>query len=442
MVIARIVKWGWLLLPLVLGGAAIAAPLPPAAPAAPPVPAASPVLSLDDCIRVAEQNQVDVLVGQQTVRGAKARLTQVNGAYYPQASVEVNPLLITGNANTSFHTLSSQGTIVSVTQNFYDGGLREANSAAARAGITQSTSALSRTRQTVGFTVTQNYFTVLRDQHLAEVADAQVQYAQAQLALVKGNVEAGAAAPADELPIQATLANAQVTQLAAHTTVRTALIALQDSMGLTTRTTFTIQDIAEQPRVTLQPLETYVAQALRQRPDVQELHAAVAGAKSNTTAARINLYPRPVISGEYDNLVSSPGTAGWGITGGLAFNLFDGGANKAAYDQARATLASAQYTDAQLAKDITADVQTAYLNLADAGERMTASAIGVQAAQKNYDAQTARYHEGLATPLDLLNAQVALTTAQSADVQARYDDFTARAQLAYAIGNPGGLNGK
>ena len=154
------------------------------------------------------------------------------------------------------------------------------------------------------------------------------------------------------------------------------------------------------------------------------------------------MLPRPVVSGEYENLLSGGATPGWTVTGGIAYDIFNGGANKAVYDQARAGLVSARDQEAQLAKTIAADVQTAYLNLTNATQRIAASTIGLNAAQINFDAQTARYHEGLATPLDLLNAQVALVTAQSNDVQARYDNYTAQAQLAYAIGKQGGLNGK
>ena len=67
------------------------------------------------------------------------------------------------------------------------------------------------------------------------------------------------------------------------------------------------------------------------------------------------------------------------------------------------------------------------------------SPVSLQAAQKNYDAQQDRYKQGLAIPLDLLNAQVDVATAQSNAIQARYDYYTSYAQLEYAIGKQGGL---
>ena len=411
-------------------------------------------LSLDDCLRIARQNQINVLVGQQAVVSATARSTQANSSYYPQVAIQSNPLLLAGSSQrganaqggvnsqssgSSFQTTrssSSQGTTLSVTQNFWDGGLREENAASARYGITQNQTALLRALQTVDFTVTQNYFTALRNRDLAKVADEQVKYDQGQLNLIKGRVEAGAAAPSDELPIQAQLANAQVSQLTAQNAIRTALIILQNSMGLPQRMNFAIQDFGVPTPMPVQSLTTYLELAMRNRPDVRELHAVMQSAQTSVTTARINRYPRPVVSGAYNNLLGSGGGVEWAITGGIVFDIFDGGANKSAFTAARAGLVVAQDQEAQLAKDIEADVQQALFNLTDATARLSASAVSLQAAQKNFDAQTARYHEGLATPLDLLNAQVSLTTSQSTIVQAQYDTYIGQAQLSYAVGTP------
>ena len=52
------------------------------------------------------------------------------------------------------------------------------------------------------------------------------------------------------------------------------------------------------------------------------------------------------------------------------------------------------------------------------------------------------YKEGLATPQNLLDAEVQVATAKNNQVQAQYNYFTAKAALEYATGKQGGLNGK
>ena len=96
----------------------------------------------------------------------------------------------------------------------------------------------------------------------------------------------------------------------------------------------------------------------------------------------------------------------------------------------------------QLNKDISAQVEEAYLNLTSSKERVAAAEISLAAAQQNYEAQKGRYSSGLAITLDLLNAEAQLVTAQNSDVQAKYDYYIAIAQMNYALGIQGDLNGK
>jgi outer membrane protein TolC len=60
--------------------------------------------------------------------------------------------------------------------------------------------------------------------------------------------------------------------------------------------------------------------------------------------------------------------------------------------------------------------------------------IGVAAATENYRVQNARYREGATTILDLLEAQVALSEAQAALIQARYSSRLALAQIEALLG--------
>ena len=60
--------------------------------------------------------------------------------------------------------------------------------------------------------------------------------------------------------------------------------------------------------------------------------------------------------------------------------------------------------------------------------------IGVAAATENYRVQRARYREGATTILDLLEAQVALSEAEVALIQARYATRLALAQIEALLG--------
>jgi outer membrane protein TolC len=397
--------------------------------------AAPPSLSLQDCIAIALQRQIDVLVGQNGLESARGRERSAKSNYYPQVSVQDNRVLVKSGLGAG----QLQGTSVNVSENFYDGGLREAQVRGARAGVAQSTFSLQRTEQTVTFNVTSSYFALLQARQLADVQEAQVKYLEEQRAMVQAQIDVGSAAPVDVLPVEAQLATARVSQLSAKNAVLTSAIKLQNVMGLPPQAGFSVQDVAEPAATEPVPLEDYARVALANRPDVQGAGASVEAARSSVQSAKIVFRPRPVVSGQFGQSLSDGSSHSLTITGGIVYALFDGGANRAAYDQARAGLSSAELQAAQLEKDIEAQVQQAYLNLTNARERLAATDLSLKAAQKNYDAQRGRYEQGLAITLDLLNAQSQVVTAQSNAVQARYDYYTSMAQLQYAIGKQGEL---
>lgn len=394
-----------------------------------------PPLSLKDCVATALRQQTSVLQGANAVTGAQARATQAKSAYFPDIALQQNTILLE-----SGRTLGQRnGTSLSVNENFYDGGLRETKIRAAKASVTQSTFSLTRTRQTVVFTVTQSYFSLLRARHLAEVQQARVTYLDGSLKLILARVEAGDAAEVDALPVQAQLANAHVDLLTANTAIRTATIQLQQSMGLSPSHDFSIQEYSDPAALPVPTLEEALKAAQATRPDIGQTQAGVQVAQSSVKSTRLAMQPRLVVNGTFDQPVGSSDPSATAITGGIAFDIFNGGANRAAYREAQANLSTATLQADQTLRVIQADVEDAYLNLTSAKERLAASDLSLQAAQKNFDAQQDRYKQGLAIPLDLLNAQVDVATAQSNAVQARYDYYTAYAQLEYAIGAQGGL---
>jgi outer membrane protein TolC len=401
------------------------------------VPSSSPTpRTLDECIATALAQQTDVLIGQHALEASNARLTQTRSAYYPQITAQTTDNVVSSNRN----GLDRDGASLTVTQNFYDGGLREARVASARQSVVQQDAVLARTKQSVIYNVTRTYTGLLRAQRLADVADRRVAYIEGQQQLIQGRIEAGDAAEVDALPIAAQLANARVDQLSARNAVRTASIQLQLAMGLTPGAPFPVQDITTPGTLMVDPLDTCLAQALGQRPELQQTQAAIGVASAAVKTARINTRPRPVISGQLGQPVFSDDDATYAISAGLVFDLFNGNSTRAAYTEAKSNLSTAELRAAQMGKEITAEVQDAYLNVTNAQERLTASALSVEAARRNADAQQARYAQGLAIPLDLLNAQLEVTTAESNAVQAQYDYVAALAQLHYAMGREGGIS--
>lgn len=396
--------------------------------------------TLEECIRVGLENRADVLTFRNNLASAQSRERKALSEYFPQVSVENNAF--TAGSAKGVLTQATTGTAVSVRQNIFDGGFREANVSSVRHAVKASSAELKRVEQTAVYDITRAYFELLRAKRLAEVAQKSVEYNQALRDQVQAMIDEKLAAPVDLLPVEAQLANARVSLLTAQNQVRTAAIQLQNRLGLAPMSGFDVVEPSEWPEMELQPLEYYVARALNTRPDIESRQASLNAARAGVRSARISLYPRPVVTAEYQHRVFGGYTSSSSqIIGGFVFDLFDGGANLASYREAEIARVNAEIELAQVEKDIRAEVEEAYLNLTSARERLAASSVSVEAARKNYEAQKERYAQGLGTTLDMLNAEVQLVTAQTNEVQAQYDYYVAIAQMKHATGTIWGGSG-
>lgn len=395
----------------------------------------APDMTLKDAINTALKNQENVLRGEQSLQAAKYRLTESKSDYFPQVSVDYTQGIF--NSTSSRATGSST---ISTSMNFYDGGLRENKIKTARYGVDSSANNLERSKQTVINDVTRAYFTLLRTKKQNEVVKSQLKFLTSQLELIKARVEVGEAAAVEVLPVEAKAANARVDLLSSNNNIRSAAMQLQDAMGISLTVDFNVADY-ELKDFVIDPLDNYITAAKSNRPEVLESKAAVESAKVNLEISKLQSRLRPQVSGTWKEPLIGNGKSDYSVSAGVVFSIFDGGANKAAINASNTSLESAMIHQKQLDKDIITDVQLAYINVQNSMERMAASELSLKAAKASYDAQEERYKLGLATPLDLLNAQNEVVSAQYNAVQAKYDYYTYIGQLEYATGKQGVLYG-
>jgi len=157
---------------------------------------------------------------------------------------------------------------------------------------------------------------------------------------------------------------------------------------------------------------------LERRPDIRAAEAQLVAAEANLGAARAAFFPSVTLTASAGTLSSDlsglfkSGSWGWGVAPQLLFTLFDSGRNRANQRAAEATrqIAVSQYDKA---------IQTAFREVADALAGRATLGEQLRAQQAQADAETARfrladlrYRNGVASSLDVLDAQRALFATQ------------------------------
>ncbi len=167
------------------------------------------------------------------------------------------------------------------------------------------------------------------------------------------------------------------------------------------------------------------ADLLAERPDIRAAEQQLVAANANIGAARAAFFPRISLtasvgtaSRELSGLFDS-GSKAWSFAPQLTLPIFDAGRNQANLEASRAAreVAVAQYEKS---------IQTAFREVADAlagratlGEQLRAQRAQAGAEEVRFRLSDLRYRNGIASALDLLDAQRSLFTAQQAAVQTR-----------------------
>lgn len=179
---------------------------------------------------------------------------------------------------------------------------------------------------------------------------------------------------------------------------------------------------------------------LARRPDIRAAEQQLIAANANIGAARAAFFPSISLTAQYgsvSNELSNLFKSGtWGFNFGPSINLpiFTGGRLTANLDSAKAgrEIAVAQYEKS---------IQTGFKEVSDAlagrttlAEQARAQTAQAEAERKRFYLSDLRYRNGVASYLDLLDAQRSLFALEQADVQVRLSQLLNQINLYKALG--------
>ena len=237
------------------------------------------------------------------------------------------------------------------------------------------------------------------------------------------------------------MANARVSLIRAQNAVSLSRIALNTAMGIAINAPTRVVDILAYEPFPLDR-DSLVAEALRRRAEYRQAKYQVDAAEATARQTFRNFFPDIVASGTYGGTRSEFAEIySYGVQ--LNWSIFDGGNKVARYKEAKALLDSAKANVRDTELTIWQQVEQAYVNLISAEEQIGAAQKAVESAQENFRLSQGRFDAGVGTIIELTDAQLALTQAQSTQAAGAHRlpprHRPARAQPGPAVRNtPGG----
>ncbi|ACB77076.1 TolC family protein [Opitutus terrae] len=423
----------------------LAATTPFAAPATEPPPPAPARIDLQTAIGYALEHNFAIRQARERIREQEGVVVEVKAQALPNVGAGGNYQFGEREISNS-QPQSNHGWSLNLTASqtlFAGGGVR----ASIQSSELVREAALLDLKAVINAALLQvrtNYYQVLLARERITVQEENLRLLEQQLKTTTDRFEAGTVSGFERLRAEVAVANAKTPLISARNDYRLAIEALRQSLGLTTRRTESLDSAAEiVGKLDFEPvsfdLRSATESARANRPDLQRLSKLVAASERAITTARSGYYPRVAAVGGWEafkgrTLAVSDGREGAFIGVQSQWDIFDGRATSGRVAQARSVVEQNRLTlvERELAAEV--EVRRAYSSWQEATELVEASGRVVEQAEEAVRLANARYSAGTGTQLDVLQAQVELTTARTNQVQAYYNYNVAIATLRQAMG--------
>ncbi|MEY2531790.1 MAG: hypothetical protein QOI96_1875 [Verrucomicrobiota bacterium] len=402
--------------------------------------------TLDEAIRTALQQNPTILLARQEIRRTKGVFIEVLSQAIPHVVAtdqftRTDPKLGRGGSLSTGGSDVTGGTSVHLTDNSYFLRVEATQLVysgtfvpAIRGADFQRDSAFFALRNAIDqiiTTVRQQFYQVILNKALIGVQEESVRLLESQLKDQQNRFEAGTVPRFNVLQAEVALANQQPFLIAARNNFQISQLTLAKTLGLD----FDPRRGAGPPleckgELTYLPREVELADAIEmgkeRRPFLKQQKANVQNARQQVGVAFGGFHPTINANAAYE-WDSSPFSSniedvrkGWFWGGIGTWNIFDGLATVGRIKQQRAILSEQQITYDDDVRQVELEVQTAFANLQRDRETIQSQQKTVEQAKEAFRLASARLGAGAGTQLDVLNAQVAQTQAQSTLLQALF----------------------
>lgn len=388
-------------------------------------------LSVDQAVKMAMENQLDIKIAANSEEQTKYTLQSTEGSQ--KVSVDASNTFYLKQIH---YQAASNTTALTLSLPLYSGGKNEGNIEMAQTDVTIAGLTLLKTMQDEKLKTVSDYYDVLEKQKVQAVDQETVDNYLSHLNNVKAQYSVGNIAKLDVLKSEVELADAQQTLVKAKNSYAVAVNALKNLIRWKSAEPLEFIDDFQHVPVN-QTMDQCVAFAKKHRPDVEKYRLTIGETKKNVE----------VVSADQKPSVSLTAATSWGsailpkednrdmyVGVTTSWNLFDGQITESKIKKAQSAVAAAQLELESQEDSVEVAVKEYYLGLKEAEMRMESTQVAVHEAEEAYFIAEAKYQAGEGVILDVIDAQLDLTTAKNNFIAARYDYATYKAELENAMG--------
>jgi outer membrane protein len=413
-------------------------------------PGEEQVYDLPALIDIALRNNPDTRVAWESARRAAAEYGRSLAPYYPTVRAEAGLTPVrrfleeVPDAPLTVH-LHAVEPDIALTYTLLDFGRTAQSAELARQQLIAANFMFNRRLQGLVFDVQRAYYRLDAARGLEQVAERNLQLAHSVLAAADQRLAVGLATKPEALLARQVEAQARYDVENAIVAVKNGEADLAVTLGVRADRPLRIEPLAEQTPTELDgAVESVIADALRDRPDLAARAADLRAAEAQVAKARADFLPTLGFRGAYGQQI-------WNYQAADKSNLR---ANEPSYDtlftfdwplftgfeRRNALLAAEHATAAARAElaarevDAIADVWRSYHDYRAAVRKVEFAAALLTASRDAYESTLQTYKVGLSDIVELLTATRDLATARYTVVLSRAEMLTTAARVAFDAG--------
>ena len=412
---------------------------------------AAPVeLTLEEAVAMALKSNPAVKISESELEKANWDVSVAKAGKAPSVTLSHNASRYKTGASSSYYYTGSSiakypvpaylttlyANSIDMTLPLYTGGKLEGTIDNAKLAVKIADLGVTDTQQQIKLNATTGYYKILQTRNLVILNGESLDRLTEHLKNVEAQYNAGTVAKTDVLRSEVEKADAEQNLIIAKNSYELAVSNLNNIISLPLATELSVKDELKYQKYD-KTMEECIAVSLNNRPDLAQSKTNVEIAKTNIKVAESgNKLTVSATASEKWHDSDFPGTENntWTIGISANYNLFDAGLTKAQVKGAGAELTKATEQLRQVKDSVQLEVRQAYLNMLEAEKRIDTSKVAVVKGEEDYKIAQVRYSAGVGTNLDVIDSQVALTSAKTDYVQALYDYNTSRANLDKAMG--------
>jgi len=292
------------------------------------------------------------------------------------------------------------------------------------------------TRNSVSDEVARDYLACLLAEANRTTARANVELSEALLKLARQQKDAGTGTGIEVTRAEVQLANDRQSLIRADNDRNRAVLVLLKAVGLKMDIPVEFSSKLEFKPVEAAAEAQLVEQALKARPELKEQQQRQDAARLSLGAIKNERLPSLGAQADYgtigSNLVGAHPTYTMGVS--LKVPIFDGARREARIGESASLYRQEQIRTRDVGQQIELQVRTALESLRSAAAEVQSATEGLGLSESELAQARRRYEAGVATSVEVTDAQTRLQRARDNLVKALYDHNVARLDLATATG--------